>query len=167
MSEQNFRQSKRLLRALLAGRISHFTGKIYPNLVIYFTPNHIEVTGQLTGQLEDRRADPFSFQASFQASWGDNIAKKAGRNGQPVQTISVTIMEELFASGKAKCKISLKSDLWKLTYSLSFSLKQLKWAFKKVVKRDRSQLMASNSVFFTPAASWIVFLMACQRQCKR
>ena len=32
MSEQNFKQNKRFLPALLAGRISHFTSRIYPSL---------------------------------------------------------------------------------------------------------------------------------------
>ena len=32
MSEQNFEQNKRFLRALPAGRISHFTSRIYPSL---------------------------------------------------------------------------------------------------------------------------------------
>ena len=32
MSEQNFKQNKRFLRALPAGRISHFTSRIYPSL---------------------------------------------------------------------------------------------------------------------------------------
>ena len=33
MSEQNFEQNKRFLRALPAGIISHFTSRIYPSLV--------------------------------------------------------------------------------------------------------------------------------------
>ena len=33
MSEQNFKQNKRFLRALPAGRIIHFTSRIYPSLV--------------------------------------------------------------------------------------------------------------------------------------
>ena len=33
MSEQNFEQNKRFLRALPAGRISHFSSRIYPSLV--------------------------------------------------------------------------------------------------------------------------------------
>ena len=32
LSEHNFEQKKRLLRALLAGRISHFKSRIYPSL---------------------------------------------------------------------------------------------------------------------------------------
>ena len=32
VSEQNFEQNKRFLRALPAGRISHFTSRIYPSL---------------------------------------------------------------------------------------------------------------------------------------
>ena len=33
VSEQNLEQNKRFLRALPAGRISHFTSRIYPSLV--------------------------------------------------------------------------------------------------------------------------------------
>ena len=33
VSEQNFEQNKRFLRALQAGRISHFTSRIYPSLL--------------------------------------------------------------------------------------------------------------------------------------
>ena len=33
VSEQNFEQNKRFLRALPAGIISHFTSRIYPSLV--------------------------------------------------------------------------------------------------------------------------------------
>ena len=32
VSKQNFEQNKRFLRALPAGRISHFTSRIYPSL---------------------------------------------------------------------------------------------------------------------------------------
>ena len=35
VSEQNFEQNERLLRVFLAGRISHFTSRIYPNLASY------------------------------------------------------------------------------------------------------------------------------------
>ena len=38
MSEQNFEQNKRFLRALPAGRISHFMSRIYPSLAVI---NHV------------------------------------------------------------------------------------------------------------------------------
>ena len=36
------------------------------------------------------------------------LRTRKGRYGQPVQAISVAFMEELSASGKAKCKIIFK-----------------------------------------------------------
>ena len=35
VSEQNFEQNKRFLRALPAGRISYFTSRIYPSLFVH------------------------------------------------------------------------------------------------------------------------------------